>query len=100
MNLENKPQNCDYRKLALNVPILFNSKPTGSRYSHDTFRFAVVDELKYGRRGSDYPRAVIVRTLHRGKVIKRSIRPGDCMVLCTEGEIGKISSKEISDLEN
>ena len=50
MNLETKPQNFDYRKLASNVPILFNSKPTGSKYSYDTFRFAVADELKYGRK--------------------------------------------------
>ena len=99
-NLNSKPQNLDYKKLASDVPILFNSKPTGSNYSYDTFRFAVVDELRYGRRDSDCPRAVIVRTLHRGKVIKRSIRPENCMVLCTEGEIRKISSKEISDLEN
>ena len=100
MNLDSKPQNFDYRKLASDVPILFNSKPTGSKYSYDTFRFAVVDELKYGRRGSDYPRAVIVRTLDRGKVIKRSVRPEECMLLSTEGKIGNISSKEILDLEN
>ena len=99
-NLNSKPKNLDYKKLASDVPILFNSKPTGSNYSYDTFRFAVVDELRYGRSGSDYPRAVIVRTLHRRKVIKRTVRPEDCIILCTEGEIGKISSKEISDLGN
>ena len=93
-------KNHDYKKLTLDVPILFNSKPTGTKYSFDNFHFAVVDELKYGRNSSDYPRAIIVRTLHRGKVIKRSVRPEDTIVLCTEGEIGKISSQEISELGN
>ena len=54
-NLNSKPQNLDYKKLALDVPILFNSKPTGTKYSFDNFHFAVVDELRYGRNGSDYP---------------------------------------------
>ena len=100
-NLNAKPQNHDYKKLTLDVPILFNSKPTGTKYSFDNFHFAVVDELKYGRNTtSDYPRAIIVRTLHRGKVIKRSIRPEDTIVLCTEGDVGKISSQEISELGN
>ena len=45
-NLNSKPQNLDYKKLASDVPILFNSKPTGSNYSFDTFRFAVVDQLR------------------------------------------------------
>ena len=99
-NLNSKPQNLDYKKLALDVPILFNSKPTGTKYSFDNFHFAVVDELRYGRNSSDYPRAIIVRTLNRGKVIKRSVRPEDTIVLCTEVEIGKISSQEISELGN
>ena len=50
-NLETKPQNFDFRKLAPNVPILFNSKPTGSKYFFDNFRFSVIDELEYGRGG-------------------------------------------------
>ena len=99
-NLNSKPQNLDYKKLALDVPILFNSKPTGTKYFFDNFHFAVVDELRYGRNSSDYPRAIIVRTLNRGKVIKRSVRPEDTIVLCTEVEIGKISSQEISELGN
>ena len=93
-------QNHDYKKMTLDVPILFNSKPTGTKYSVDNFHFAVVDELKYGRNTSDYPRAIIVRTLHRGKVIQRSVRPEDTIVLCTEAGIGKISSQEISELGN
>ena len=48
-NLNAKPQNHDYKKLTLDVPILFNSKPTGTKYSFDNFHFAVVDESKYGR---------------------------------------------------
>ena len=99
-NLETKPQNFDFRKLAPNVPILFNAKPTGSKYSYDTFRFAVIDELKYGRGNSDYPRTIIVRTFNRGKIIKRSVRPEECMLLNTEGNIGDISSKEILELES
>ena len=99
-SLQSKPQNFDYRKLAPNIPILFNSQPTGSKYSYNTFRFAVVDELRYGRKNNDYPRTIIVRTLDRGKVIRRSVRPEDCMLLRTEGHIGNISSEEILKLES
>ena len=60
----------------------------------------VIDELKYGRGKDDYPRTIIVRTLDREKVIKRSVRPEECMLLNTEGHIGDISSKEILELEN
>ena len=99
-NLESKPQNFDYRKLAPNLPISFNAQPTGSKYSYNTFRFAVVDELRYGRENNDYPRTIIVRTLDRGKMIRRSVRLEDCMLLNTEGHIGDISSEEIIKLEN
>ena len=99
-NLETKTQNLDFRKLAPNVPILFNEKPTGSKYSYVTFRFAVIEELKYCRGNNDYPRTIIARTLERGKIIRRSVRPDDCMLLNTEGHIGDISSKEILELEN
>ena len=86
--------------MASNVLILFNAQPNGSKYSNKTFRFAVVDELRYGRENNDYPRTIIVLTLDRGKVIMRSVRPEDCMLLKTEGHIGDISSEEIIELEN
>ena len=49
--------------------------------------------------GSDYPRTIIVRTFNRAKIIKRSVRPEDCMLLNTGKNIGDISSKEILELE-
>ena len=86
--------------MAPDVLILFNAQPTGSNYSYNTFRFAVVDELRYGRGNNDYPGTMIVRTLDRGKVIRRSVRPEDCMLLKTEGHIGDISSQEIIKSES
>ena len=64
------------------------------------FRFAVIDQLKFGRGNTDYPRSLVVRTFERGKVIKRTIRPEDCILLNTEGEVGVITPDEIMKLES
>ena len=95
-----KPLNFEYRKLTPNKPILFNSKPTGVRFAYDTFKFAVIDQLKFGRSNTDYPRSLIVRTFERGKVIKRTIRPEDCVLLNIEGEVRAITPDEIMRLES
>ena len=82
----------------INCPILFNQKRTGIRYSYKLFSFGVIQEVKK-HRDSEYPRTIIVRCMERGRIVLKAVRPEDCMLLQTQGDIGFISSSDILDLE-
>ena len=90
-------ESLEYEKLKLGEPVLFNPKRTGVKYSYKLFHFGVIDEIK-PRRNSTYPRTIVVRTCERGKIIKRSVRPEDVMVLESKGGITPIESGEIKSL--
>ena len=96
--IDDKGQRYEYRKLKVDQPVSFNPKQTGVKYSYKLFNFGVVNGIKL-RRNSDYPRTIIVRTFERGKIIRRSVRPKDIMILETNGDLGPIKSEEIVTLQ-
>lgn len=78
--------------------MLFNPKRTGVKYGYKLFHFGVICGIKL-RRNSDYPCTIVVRTFERGKIIRKSIRPEDIMILETKGDLGPIESEEIESLK-
>ena len=83
----------EFDHFKINYPILFNQKRTGIRYSYKLFSFGVIQEVKK-HRGSEYPRTIIVRCMERNRIVLKAVRPEDCMLLQTQGDIGLISSPE------
>ena len=88
----------ELKNFKVNSPVLFNQKRTGVRYSYKLFNFGVIQEIKT-HRNSPYPRTLLIRCMERGVIVLKAVRPEDCMLVNTQGDIGLISSSDIINLE-